>query len=94
MEERGEGKEGRGRGFKEVQESNLAVFLSKSSFQDKGLWSVFNLNLHVLCSLLRLLNLRMREDSAVSLGTITEKDEDSFSALIQLLVNFQLRGHH
>lgn len=36
----------------------------------------------------------MREDSAVSLGTITEKDEDSFSALIQLLVNFQLRGHH
>lgn len=52
--------------FEEVQDSNLAALLPSASFQ-KGLWSVFNLNLHVLCSPLRSLNLKLCEDSSVSL---------------------------
>lgn len=48
-EEKKTREEKKGRGFEDVQEFNLAEFLPKASFQEKGLWSVFNLNLHVLC---------------------------------------------
>lgn len=55
-----------GREFEEVQDANLAALLPSASFQE-DLQSVFNLNLRVLCSPLRFLNLRLCEDSSVSM---------------------------
>lgn len=77
--------------------SNLAEFLPKASFQEKGLWSAFNLNLPVLYSLLRSLNLKMCEGGTVYLGTTMEREEDNVSTLNpppHTLVSFHLGGHN